>query len=189
METKQFFVFVLLLLYTPLIPQFLWRQVHSPFQSEFYQQCNVVLHRSISCNLSFPWGNPVAAYFFFFFLLLFSSFSSSFFPFSSSSTSFSSIYSFSSSSFILLFFLFLRLLFLLLLFRYFFFFFYFFPSHPSLPHISSNNVLYSQFPHNMWPTKLVSLLFTVCSTFRTSLTLCNFVISKTIGPTDFSTPL
>jgi hypothetical protein len=52
------------------IPQSALRQVRSPFQSEFSTQYDLVLPLSISSNLSFPQGHPVAAYVFF---LVFSS--------------------------------------------------------------------------------------------------------------------
>ena len=41
------------------------RQAHSLFQSEFSIQCDLVHLVSISSILSFPYGQPVAAYFFF----------------------------------------------------------------------------------------------------------------------------
>ena len=42
------------------------RQVHSLFQSEFFADCDLVLHFSISCNLCFPYGHTVDVYVFFF---------------------------------------------------------------------------------------------------------------------------
>ena len=49
-----------------LIPQWVLRQVHSLFQSEFSIQCDPVLPLSISSIMSFGQGHPVDAYFPFF---------------------------------------------------------------------------------------------------------------------------
>jgi hypothetical protein len=47
------------------IPQPVFRQLHSLFQSEFSKECDLVLPLSISSTVCLPCGRPVAAYVFF----------------------------------------------------------------------------------------------------------------------------
>jgi len=60
-----------LYLFIHALPHSVSRQVPSPFHSEFFKECALVLSLSISSILSFLEGHPVAVYVFF---LVFQSF-------------------------------------------------------------------------------------------------------------------